>query len=449
MMLILASVALVVLETTLDADHAYVHLLHWIDYSMSAVFVVELSIRFYVARRKRRFFRRYWLDIIAVLPVMRSLRFLRLIRLLRMFRIGILLNRRLSNISSVFAGAAGESIIIGLIVLITILFGAVGLRVTEGVENAHFATLEQTAWWSVLSLVAAEPIGPTPQTLTGRILALLVMLSGMTVFAMMTGTMSALMVNRLKAIDHREIEIEDLRGHVVICGWNSSGRLIVQELVRDADVSRNGIVVCAEFAEEEEPALGLSESERANIFLMRGDYTRQDVLKRAGVPHASKAILLADRTLNRSDQDRDARSALAAITIERLNKEIFTTVELTDRDNGQHLKYAGVEEIVVAEEYAGKIIAMGARNNGIATMIDELLSANRGNEFLKGPVSRLKGRTVGDAAHVIRRDHNAMLVGLEVDDNEEGRRIILNPPNDRIIQASDYYVAIGRTPFRL
>ena len=99
----------------------------------------------------------------------------------------------------------------------------------------------------------------------------------------------------------------------------------------------------------------------ANVYHLQGDYTKISGLDQAGLRHASTAILLADKTQPRSDQDRDARTVLAAMLIERrshrLGRDIFTCVELLNRDNMEQLEAQGVEELVFLNDYGGSIIA--------------------------------------------------------------------------------------------
>lgn len=66
--LILFSVILVVLEVALDPDSSYYRILRHVDDWITAIFILELVIRYGVARRKGRFLRQYSLDIIAVQP---------------------------------------------------------------------------------------------------------------------------------------------------------------------------------------------------------------------------------------------------------------------------------------------------------------------------------------------------------------------------------------------
>ena len=58
-------------------------------------------------------------------------------------------------------------------------------------------------------------------------------------------------------------------------------------------------------------------------------------------------ILLRDEVVPRSEQDRDARTVLAALTAERMTDGLYTVAELHDAESREILEMAGVEEIVV------------------------------------------------------------------------------------------------------
>ena len=84
MLLIMTSVVLVLAELSLTHGTPEANALERINDVFTGVFIVELMIRFFVEPRKSRFFRKYWLDILAVIPFFHSLRILRVFRLLRL-----------------------------------------------------------------------------------------------------------------------------------------------------------------------------------------------------------------------------------------------------------------------------------------------------------------------------------------------------------------------------
>jgi len=441
-LLILLSVALLVIETVLPETNRYFEPVETSGHVLTCLFIVELSIRFFAIPSRRRFFRIYWLDILAVMPVMRSFRILRIIRLLRLFRMGILLNRRLSGIGEAFRRGKSEIITVGVIVLIVVLAGAIGINLAEKEAGGVFGSIEGSVWWSLYSLIAGEPILGLPESRLGHVLTLLVMLGGLGFFATFTGIVSAAMVNRLsKKLEVREMMLQDVRDHVVICGWNRMGFKLMEEIQADPALACSPVVVVAE--REQAPAPVPIPQER--LYFLPGDFTKVEVLKEAGIERATLAVLLADKSLSRSDQDRDARTVLAALTIEKLNKDIFTCVELLNRDNQTHLAMAGVEEIVVPDEYAGRILATASRNRGIVALLDELLTSRYGNQIYKAPLPEAwRDKDVGWVHRTMKEKHDSTLLSIERR-KDDASRIFVNPSSELKVQQGDNLIFIAES----
>lgn len=445
--LILLSVGLLVAEAIFDRDAPLVATLERSGDLVTGLFVVELVARYWVAPKKSRFFRRYWVDLLAVVPLARPLRLFRVLRLLRLFRAGVLINRRASAFQGVFRGAATELTLLGTVSAILVLTGSVTLYLGERATNPDFASFGDSAWFSVLSLVGGEPIGGEPTTELGRAVTLALMLGGLTVFGVFVGTVSASMMARLsKRMGMHEMDTDELSGHVVVCGWNSSGHTMLEELFFDPHAAPMPVVIVTE-ADELPSDLDPSRLRRELLHHVSGDYTRIEVLERAGIARASAAILLSDQTVaSRSDQDRDARTVLAGLTIERLARGIFTCAQLNDRQNESLLRMAGVEEIVVTREYAGFILGSAGRNLGLVTVLDDLLTARHGNAFFKTTLpAALDGRSVGELHTILAEQHGAVLIAVET---ERGARPQVNPPPATRVTTGAQLVVIAERPPR-
>lgn len=442
--LILLSIVLVFMEAGLEYRGGSDRYILRLQAALTLVFLLELAGRYWIARSKRRFFRHYWLDIVAVLPFVNAFRVLRLLRLLRLLRVGILLNRNLGRFS--VSLAAGISAQIGLLFALglVVLTGWLGIYLLEGSRNPGFNSLSDAFWWSLLTLVAGEPVGAEPLTLMGRLFTLLIMLGGLTMFAVFTGVVSAVMVQRLRTVmEFKALELDELREHILICGWNRGGLRIMEELMLDPSMRACPIVVVAEFTETPEQAL--QHLNLSQLYCYSGDYTRIEVLKTVGVLHASRAILLADSTSPRSDQDRDARTVLAALTIEKLNPAIYTCAQLLDRSNDVQLRIAGVDDVIVADELASHLIATSARNQGSVEVLTELLTVQIGNQIYKLALPPAwVGMSFWKAAERLKQSADALLVAVET--HQPQRQMQVNPPHDYRLQAQDQLMVIARQP---
>jgi voltage-gated potassium channel len=440
--LILGSVSLLIVEATLPEHHSLFEFAENAGHVITGIFVLELALRLAAMPNRRRFLRMYWLDVLAVLPVTRPLRILRVLRLLRLFRVGVLINRRLSLLGDAVRQGKSELLTVAVVVLIVVLASAIGMNLVERGQGSDFQTIEKTTWWSLYALVAGEPVLGQPTTFFGRLLALLVMLCGLGFFAMFTGIISAAMVSRLsRRMEVKEMALEDVVDHVLICGWNRLAIRVLEELNSDRQLRSKPIVLVNEL--ESPPDLGPLNLLQERLFFVRGDHTKVDVLVKAGAERATIAILLADETGARTDQDRDARTVLAALTIEKLNNKIFTCVELLNRENREHLAMIGVEEIVVPSEYAGRIIAAASRTRGLVSMFDELLTSRYGNQFYKTylPTAWI-GKTVSWAHQEMKERYNAVLLSIERRDIS-GCHVQVNPPPETLLATGDQLIFIA------
>lgn len=456
--LILASVVLVLLHFRLDHDDPRQLPIEVAQGVITSVFAVELSLKAYVAADRRRFLAQYWVDIVAVIPWASSLRVLRILRLLRVFRAALILSRRVRFLSNVLRSALGEYVVLGMILLTLLVVGSWVLYQSElharqadpqaaPVDPASdLADPMNAAWATVFFLVANEPMIAVPRTTLGKAVVLVTMFGGLTTFAVFTGVVTAVMLNRLR----RRMEIDDmdrfqLNEHIVICGWNNQVPLILEELQLAGGSSVPAVVIVAELEElpAEVTALGIG----ARVFFVRGDGTKPAVLALARIEHARRAIILADTTRPRSDQDRDARTVLCALMIERLNPRIETCAELLNRENEVHLRAAGIEEVVTTSEAGGHHLAMATLYPGLANVVSELLTAKVGKTLTKRPAEPpIVGMKFLPALEHLKREQSLLLVGIEVQGRDGARApgyaMKINPAPDLVIGARDNLVVI-------
>jgi voltage-gated potassium channel len=440
-LLILVSVVLTLVEFGIDSPqpHAVVKpglaRLQLVNELFTCLFIIELTLRFVVAPVKRRFFREYWIDILAVLPWCRILRVgraMRLLRLIRVLRLWGFASRAASSFPYVFRRGAVEYLLVCGLLILTVIFGTGAVMYFEGGRSEPGAVGE-AFWFSIYSLFAGEPIPAAPQTIGGRIVAVAIMFMGVTIFAMLTGTVSAFMVERLRT-EGRAVDMQHLSKHVIICGWSHKAEIIVQEFLAahpDDDVA---IVAIAQF-EDQLPTLlpGL----QGRVQFISDDFTRIAALEQAGIRRAATCIILADPRGNRSQQDTDARTILAALTVEKLNPNVYTCAELHNRLYGLHLEAGHVNDYVVAGEHSAFLLAQAAMNRGLMDVFAELLTYRRGNQFYRIVLpASWRGKAFLDAMVDFKRDHNAMLVAVCTADGN----VLINPADYQFAAGDDVVV---------
>ena len=161
-------------------------------------------------------------------------------------------------------------------------------------------------------------------------------------------------------------------------------------------------------------------------------------LERAGIQNAQTCLVLADKAGGRSDQDADARTILAALTVEKINRDVYTCAELINRSYGTHLELGHVNEFVVSEEYGAYMIAQAGMHRGLVGVLGELLSYQHGSEFYRQEIPKSwVGAKFDDKLTQVKKDQNAILVAVHSSDGEA----IVNPRQYEF-QSGDEVVAI-------
>ncbi len=303
--------------------------------------------------------------------------------------------------------------------------------------------MRHSLWWSFFTLASGEPIGGEPITEAGRLITISIILGGLTVFAIFTGIFSALMMQKLKTvIEVRDLELDELRDHIVIGGWNRSGHLIVAELMAEPLMRRTPLVIVTELTES--PETELRQMNHPQLYFYSDDYTTIEALDNVGIRYASRVILLADATRPRSDQDRDARTVLAALTIEKLNPDIYTCAQLLNRKNDTQLRVAGVEDIIVADELTSHLIATSVRNLGGVEALSEVITVQIGNQLYRVNLPRRwSGLSFTQVSQRLKQEYDSILVAVERN-NHGLRRTLVNPPSETKLLEGEQLLIIAR-----
>lgn len=391
------------------------------------VFVVELTIRFFASNGFKSFISNYWIDIIAIIPFLpyfRVLRMFRLLRLLRMFSLAVFMRRHLRAFSYLFKKRVIEYVIIFSIIAFVVIFATVSFIHFEA-PKADMAQkhINRTFWMTLYSLFAGEYVEQFPKTLGGKITVLIVMFSGMGLFAILTGTVSAIMIERLReGALLGKINFKDMDSHVIICGWNDHVGNILAEFQSDQDFRGRSFVIISDI--EELPDLSIFGVDMTAVYHIKQDFINAEVLKFANIEQASTAIILADTNNSRSDYDADARTVLAALTIEKLNPKIYSCAELIHPENESHLRMSHVESIVLSSNIAAYMMTQASMKSSVVPFYTELLRPSQGNQIFEVEIpGQCIGKNFEDLMMEIKRAHKALLVGVQKPDG----KVLINP----------------------
>ncbi|HUQ58970.1 potassium channel family protein [Lentzea sp.] len=179
-------------------DHAAAHLpLEIVLWLVWAVFAADYVIRFAFAVDKFRFLRTHLFELAAVvLPMVRQLRVLRLITVIT------LLNKKFQHKirQRVSIYVAGVTLIFGFCASLAVL------DAERHAENASITTFGDALWWTMTTMSTVGYGDRYPVTGEGRLVAALLMVGGIALLGVITGTIASWLVEKLRGVEEAELE---------------------------------------------------------------------------------------------------------------------------------------------------------------------------------------------------------------------------------------------------
>ena len=380
-----------------------------------------------------------------------------------------------SALQRIFWGVRRSFVLkLGIVLLVLFIGGAVAVYFVERSSGGSIKTLGEAFWWLIVTVATVGYGDFTPVTTTGRIIASVLIVIGVSLIPFVAAQGSSYLVTR-RLREERGLEKIKNKEHTVICGWNEH-----IETILDGIISR-----------QEHPEVILVNSlasEKMNEVLLRyksikpkfvhGDFTSEAILELANVRQAATVIILSD-TAQGEMASADERAVLGTLAVKTMNPRARVCVEVAEPKAAPHVRRAGASEVIVHGEYDPFLITSAAMAEGVVLAARQLLSHREKNCLQQKVIpAEFVGKKFRELAAYFREKQNAMLVGLFsmgkalhaedvlsgdyslIDDfierkfKEVGKEYLgaqleipqanLNPGDDYVIRQSDVAIVIGR-----
>ena len=201
-MIILASVAVIMLDSIAELHLNYGVLYFQLELFFTAIFTVEYLVRIWCTPNRKGYMLSIYgiVDLLALLPTYLSLMLpqaaplliIRLLRILRIFRVLRLLSllREANDLAAALQRSARKIFVFfSMVIVLATIFGCL-MYVVEGAEHGY-DSIPKSIYWAIVTITTVGYGDIIPQTPIGQVIASVGMLMGYAVIAVPTGIVTA------------------------------------------------------------------------------------------------------------------------------------------------------------------------------------------------------------------------------------------------------------------
>ncbi len=331
---------------------------------VSAIIAFEYVGRFILARNKLEYIVNplSMADLIAIIPFFQPFRVLRFLVIgARFLRIAYRYRHFAMGLTFIFRAVSFEFYLIFSFFLLFFFASLLIMYSLEaGAGNPQIRSLFDALYLVVITMTTVGYGDITPVTWEGKVLSMLIGAGGLFLFSVSVATVSAGFFNYVQMLRMGMISFKDMKNHTVICGWNETAQVIIENLRR---LGREIVLI----TEQDIPS-------PEGFYYKKGDFGREDVLLDAGVDKANMVIILAEKLPGFTEDSIDARTVLAGMQVRDINRSAVLVLEILLRENAKLIKRRRIADyIIIGGEMLGVLISRFAQDKSYGDLLSYIV----------------------------------------------------------------------------
>ena len=370
------------------------------------------------------------IDLLAIMPFFHELRLLRVFILFRVFKI-FRYAKSFNTFASVLASKKFEFFTLAMFAAIVIFVSSVLIYVMEANDpNSKIETLYEAFYWSIVTISTVgygDVVAVSPE---GQFVAIMVILSGISVLAFTTSLFVSAFTEKLEDIKEAKViqDVSKNKESYIICGYENIAKEVAKKLTR----SKFHVVVLDESAER------IAEAKKDGLKALNYNPGNMESYQKLNLSLSNqvKAILCL--------HENDVQNVYTALTIRAIDKNVKIMSLLMNSSNKNKLTFSGVNEILddkefvglVAREYVGQPVAFevihAIRAEDSTIKVDEITITQRIVE------------NISQVSELGNINFRVVLLGVH---KKSTNRFYFNPIDSTLLEIGDVLFVVGNYIF--
>jgi len=332
------------------------------------------------------------------------------------------------------------------------------------IDKNSFKDYFDSLYWSIVTVTTVGYGDIVPTNIYSKILTLFLILSGVVAVSLFTAVVTSNLIKKTLFSLKEWEKVDDLNKHLIICGYKPQLKLLINDFLRkNKRLTIKDIVI---IHNNLTPEIEIMLNDLKDIKFIEGDFSEEEILKKANASKASKAIIMSE-----NNDTSDSKVLATTILLKSFNHNLYIIAEIINPKFESYLEKIGCDEIILSEEYNKYLISKAIIDPGISKVIGNLIM----NENFKILTKEYSNHTFKEVFNKLLEE-NIILIGIienygnvnkfkkeyikeaekSPDINElykhihnlktiQTNKIIISPNSDYIIQKYSALIVIERT----
>ncbi len=311
----------------------------------------------------------------------------------------------------------GVITILGVLWLILLAGGSLVYLLDRGSDGQSIHNFFDALWWAWVTMTTVGYGDLTPHSMSAKIAAAVMMFFSVALISFFTATISSIFVAR-KIREGRGLEKVNYHNHFIICGWNEGAERMLETMVHQARGESFQAVLVNDLPEEKIQSL-LQKFKSYEISFVRGDFTKELILRNANVEKARSVLILPSQAAI-DDADADEKTTLTTYSIKAIAPKVRVYAYLRLRENRSNLRRAKADGILVADEFSDYLSAVQILKPGLPLFLGELMKGNNQHLTMIPVPDQYVDKTFRELFVKYRNDESQTVLGIYSEEETMG-----------------------------
>jgi len=246
-----------------------------------------------------------------------------------------------------------------------IIFIIIVSIIMPNIDN-NFHNYFESLYWSIVTISTVGYGDIVPHTNPAKMLTIFLILAGTIAVSLFTAVVTSNLIKKTIFSLKEWEKMDNLQSHLIICGYKPQLKILIDDfLKKNKRLTVENIVVIHNSLT---PEIEIMLKELKYVKFIEGDFSEEEILKKAKSNKASKAIIMAE-----NNDTSDSKILATTILLKSFNHNMYIIAEIINPKFESYLEKIGCDEIILSEEYNKYLISKAIIDPGISKVIGNLI----------------------------------------------------------------------------